>query len=290
MTRKIIEFILKVSVIISLRINNYRIVVVTGSAGKTSAKKAITLVLKKKYKVLSFEDEGYNTELGLPLVVLGRKIPKSKFHWIILAIGAPFLALSKKEYQYLVLEMAADKPGDISYLTSFIKPNIALVTNIFPVHTLSFKNTNNIAKEKSNVFKMLGAGDKAIINNDDLLVRRMLVPGEAKKIVFGRGEGDVIVISQEISKNQTMNIFDSKEMGRMKIKAGSFGDHILYAFAAAIAIGISEGIPKEDIILALESYKNVPGRMNLISGIRGSIILMTLIMLIRLQCGWHSIH
>ncbi len=93
------------------------IIGITGSFGKTSTKEAIALVLKKKF-FLRASPKNYNNEIGLPLTIINAKSQgKSIFGWLkVFLKGILEIIFPIKFPKILVLEMAADKPGDIKYL------------------------------------------------------------------------------------------------------------------------------------------------------------------------------
>lgn len=270
--KKVVEKIFQIASRIAIRRNHYRIVAITGSAGKTSTKKAVILVLKSKYSVLAHEDEGYNTELGMPLTLLEKKTPQRKVGWVFLAGLSLFYALKKRPYRYCVLEMAADKPGDISKLTDFVRPNVSVVTNVFPVHLLNFKTVENIAHEKSKILDPLGEGDSAILNADDPRVAEMKVSRSATKTFFGKKNAEISILGQEIEGTSSINRFliDGTEL---RIRVNAVGEQLLYIFGAAAAVGIAENIPLAQIEEALNKFQPVPGRFTLIPGLKESLII-----------------
>lgn len=269
--KKIANKILNFSAKLAVKRNNYKIVAITGSVGKTSTKKAITRVLSSKFKVLSSE-EGYNTELGLPLILLEKKVPKNNLGWFLLLLISPIVAMKRRDYDYCVLEMGADSPGDIEYLTKIARPNIAVVTSVFRVHLVEFKDIEEIAKEKVKILSRLNDTDVAILNIDNKYVAEMKVPEGAEKVTYGKGSNDVKIIKQDFTVKGSDNYF-SVGGKDVKIHSISLGGHILYTFAAAIAVGISQDIEIEKIIKALESFEPVKGRLNVIKGLRESTII-----------------
>ncbi len=269
--KRIVKKILKFSAKIALKRNNYKIIAITGSAGKTSTKKAISLVLKKRFKILSLE-EGYNTEFGLPLVLIGKKVPESKLGWLPVVIIAPFLALKKRDYDFCVLEMGADRPGDIEYLASIAKPDIAVVTNVSGAHLEEFKTIENVAKEKAKLLSRLTNGGYAAINADDKYAGKMKAPETTTKVTYGRNSEEIKVIGQDFGEKGSANRFSV--YGRdLEIKTRSMGEHILYVFAAAIAVGVINKVDIPDIKKALEGFEPARGRLNILKGLKNSIII-----------------
>lgn len=272
MIKKIANIILRVSAKIAIKRNSYKVVAITGSVGKTSTKKAISLVLESKYSVLLSEVEGYNTEIGVPLTLIQKTVPRNKIGWFFLIFVSPFLALKKRSYDFCVLEMGADKPGDIEYLTSIAIPDIAVVTGVFGVHLVDFKNIEEIAKEKEKILSRLDYGGIAVLNADNEYTSKMKPPKCAKIVTFGKKSTEVQIIKQDFNEKISLNHF--KVQGNdIVIKLSALGEHILYIFAAAIAVGISQKIEVEKIIKALEDFKPARGRLNIVEGIDGSTII-----------------
>lgn len=272
--KKIAQKILKLSAKLTVARNKYKTVAITGSVGKTSTKKAVSLVLSKKFNVLS-SDEGYNTEFGLPLILLQKSIPKNKLKWFFLILISPFLALKKRNYDFCILEMGADKVGDIDYLTDLARPNIAIVTNVSKVHLESgqFIGLEDIAREKEKILSRLRKNEVAILNTDSEYIAKMKPPDGTKKITFGKKSTDIQIIGQDIRKAGSLNKFQIKGKDIIIIKSPAIGEHILYIFASAIAVGISQGIALKDIIQSLESFESVKGRLNIIKGLKSSTII-----------------
>lgn len=134
------------------------IIAITGSAGKTTAKEAIYTALNAEPKFRGQVARSFgnlNTEFGAPLAIAGLKFnePK-KWQWLmilpIFKIKCLLILLRLVSYpKILILELAADKPGDIKWLTGYIQPKIVIVTAIGPAHLQSYPSIEAIAKEKS---------------------------------------------------------------------------------------------------------------------------------------------
>ncbi|MEA3398718.1 MAG: Mur ligase family protein, partial [Patescibacteria group bacterium] len=124
--KKIIQIKLKILARLILAKYKPKIIGITGSVGKTSAKKAVYVVLKNKFKVRR-SSKNYNNEIGVPLTIIGFDSPgRSIFGWIKLLIKVIKLLLIKDpEYpEILILEMGVDRPGDMDYLNSIVKCHI----------------------------------------------------------------------------------------------------------------------------------------------------------------------
>src|SRR3989344_5394923 len=91
-----------------------KIIAITGSVGKTSTKDAVFTVLSK-FKIVRKSQKSFNSEIGLPLTILGSQNGwDDPFIWLENIIHGFYLILWKRSYpEYLILEVGAGKPGDI---------------------------------------------------------------------------------------------------------------------------------------------------------------------------------
>jgi len=258
-----------------------KVIGITGSIGKTSAKEAVFMVLKNKYKVRR-NIKNYNNEIGVPLTVIGAESGgKSMIKWMKIfykAVGL-WLKRDKKYPEVLILEMGADKPGDIKYLTDLVKPNIGILTKISPVHVESFGSIEAIAREKSILIKKLTADKIAILNFDDENVKNLNDKTKAKVISYGYSKDcDVRVVGADISieygKVKGISFKLSYEGSTVPMFLPQvIGFHQLYAAMAGAAAGIALGMNMVDISQALKIYRAPKGRMQIIEGINDSLII-----------------
>lgn len=291
MIRKTIQYILKLLSIAILKKYNPKIVAITGSVGKSSAKEATFLVLNGAFpgKVRSTE-KNLNTEIGVPITIIGcKEANRNLFLWIVNFFLAIKLILFKdKNYpEILVLEMAADKPGDIKYLTSFAHPDVSVVTAIgeMPVHLEFFIERDKYLNEKASLVKDLKYNGVAILNYDDLSVRefRDRVPSGRNRIYYGFQEGADVRISdfsynipqscQEIEKSgMEFEIEYEGELVASKIKK-TLGIPPLYAVLAGIAVGVAFGVKIKDSARFIEEFSSPKNRLEILKGIKNSIII-----------------
>src|SRR3990167_7265829 len=142
------NFIIKILQFLAKRVvKKYHpiIIAITGSVGKTSTKEAIFAVLERKLKVRKNQGN-YNTEIGLPITIIGSCCAgKNPFKWLSIYFKAIGLLLIKRKYpEVLVLEMGADKPGDIAELVDIAPPTIGIITAISATHTEKFKTISAV--------------------------------------------------------------------------------------------------------------------------------------------------
>lgn len=256
-----------------------KVVGITGSVGKTSAKEAVFAVLSVKFHVRQ-NLKNYNNELGVPLTIIGSESAgRNLAQWIFVFVKAIKLILIKdKEYpEVLVLEMGADKPGDISYLVNVVKCDVAVVTKVGPTHLEFFGSVENVAKEKQEIVASLKREGTAVLNYDDPLVRKMEKKTKGRVIFFGQTEA-AQVYSIDLSGQE----FDLSGL-KFKINYGGsavpvfmpgvIGRHQINTGLIGAAVGISFGMNLIDCVAGLKNYHNPKGRMSVISGIKNSLII-----------------
>lgn len=265
-----------------------KIIAITGNVGKTSTKDAVAAVLKSKFSIRESQ-KSYNSEIGVPLTIIGAETGWHKPSKWLAAIfkGAVLLTKKKKYPDILVLEMGADRPGDIERFAGWIKPRVVVVTALgeIPVHVEFFSGLEAVAKEKSKIIRPLGNDDWAIFNNDDKSVSEMRDKTKAGVLTFGMGEGADILGSNYhiIYRKDEKTGLETPEGITFKTDfkgssvpvrlANTFGRHHVYAALAALAVGISQDLNLVEISEALSLYSAPPGRLKLIEGIKNSWIL-----------------
>ncbi|MAF20162.1 MAG: hypothetical protein CMI55_00580 [Parcubacteria group bacterium] len=284
----ILQYILKILAKMIIWRYGPEIVAVTGSVGKTSTKEAIYRVLKGQFRVRQ-NIGSYNNEIGTPLTILGFETGgHSLFSWLKIFLRAITIVFWQKDYpEILILEMGVDKPGDMEYLTSFIPVKIGVITAIgqFPVHLEFFPEKGRLVEEKSLLVKSLTKGGLAVLNYDDLTVRMIGADlAEATKTVkYGFGQGADFKISnfqfsltsQELKKQDLGISFKLEYQGSIvPIRlVGVLGKQQAFAAAAAAAVGSYFGLNLVEISTALKKYRSLPGRVNLLKGIKQTWII-----------------
>ena len=276
---KVLQKILKFFAEKTLKKYQPKVVVITGSIGKTSTKEAIYSVLSGKFKTRR-SIKNYNNEIGVPLTILNCDSgEKSLWKWIRIFIKAIILNILKdKNYpELLVLEMAADKKGDIKYLMDIIPRKllkVAVLTAITPVHLEFFETVNNIFEEKTTPFSYLGGEELAVINMDNCDVYRVKQKINSKLLTYGLSKDADINIT-EIKHNNSglefkINYKDETISSELK---DAIADYQLYPLLASIGVGTYFSLELDEMIRFLKSYKILSKRMQKFEGIKNSIII-----------------
>jgi len=288
---KILEKLLKFFAEKALRKFKPRIVGVTGSVGKTSTKEAIFTVLSAKYRTRKNE-KNYNNEIGLPLTVLGIEGGGGSFwKWmaaLLRAIRVVFFTRRESFPEILVLELGADRPGDIKYLVNFLRPEVGVVTTVGVSHLEFFKNKKNIVGEKSFLVRALKKEGLAVLNFDDKEVQEMAEGTKARKIFYGFSEDADVRASDiffgyekskdqyggDISKIKGISFKLSYEGTTLPLRLiRSVGRPQIYSVLAAAAVGIHFEMNLLEIAEALKNFQAPAGRLNLVEGIKNTVII-----------------
>ncbi len=274
-----------------------RVIAITGSVGKSSAKEALRAVLSPHFK-LRASKLNYNTEFGVPLIILGERSPgKSLFGWWRLFNRAKRLARGgATDYpEVLVLEMGSDKPGDIEKLVKIVRPDVAIVTDVSGSHLHNFKTLKMVAQEKSVLVRALKSEGLAVLNADNELVREMRDVAPGRVLLYGFNEqaevkglnikpSKSIAFTKEMDPEMDLLARDGLAFGTafaLTHKGESvtvnlprvLGKQNAYAALAAAAVGIDWGLALDKIAQALLDFVPAPGRMNLIAGIKQTLII-----------------
>ncbi|MEJ8571854.1 UDP-N-acetylmuramoylalanyl-D-glutamyl-2,6-diaminopimelate--D-alanyl-D-alanine ligase [Microbaculum marinum] len=146
-----------------------KIIGITGSVGKTGTKEALRLALSRSGRTHA-SAASYNNHWGVPLT----------------------LARMPADTEYGVFEMGMNAPGEIAALTEQVRPEIAIVTTVEPVHLEFFGTVEKIADAKAEIFEGLGPGGIAVLNADNPQFGRLAEAARscgARIVTFGEADG-----------------------------------------------------------------------------------------------------
>lgn len=271
--KKAYQLILRNFVIRYLKRNKLDVVAITGSVGKTSAKEAIYQVLSAKYKVGKTKDSK-NDEVGVPATILGLKIERFPFGWMKnILLGFFKSSLVKNKLDKIILEMGADRIGDIKYLTSFIKPNIAVVTRVACAHLEFFCSLENVAQEKGTLVEALDSKGWVILNYDDPNVRKMNDRTKAKVFYFGLDKNSDLYADEIKSGIGGIDFKVHYKKESVNVHLDIIGKHLIYSALAGIACGLVSGMEFKETTKAVAGFQTEKGRLDLVQGVKGSMII-----------------
>ena len=217
------------------------VVAVTGSNGKTTVKEMLSSIFAQACEgdcVLSTIGN-LNNDLGLPLTLLRLR----------------------KSHRYAVTEMGMNHPGELTYLASLARPNVAVITNAAAAHLQGLRSVEGVARAKSEIFSGVEAGGTAIINDDDEFALLWREIAQALKIVgFSLQQDSDVTANYDLYKDHS-DVDIHTPWGDASCRLALPGKHnVANALAAAAAAG-AVGISLADIVKGLESWQGVKGRL-----------------------------
>lgn len=280
--KNIVVAILTAEAKLLLRRKNPTIVAIAGSVGKTSTKDAIYAAIKDSVPARKSQ-KSFNSELGVPLTVLGLQTGwDSPFHWLWNIVDGGFTALFASSYPaVLVLETGVDTPGDMDGLTAWLKPDVVVMTRLpdIPVHVEQFKVPQDVVDEEMKLIHNMKASGVVVYNNDDPIIQRELKNVRQKSIGYGRFlatdvtiKKDQIYYKNDVPVGMTFDVSHDGESQQVKIP-GIVGLQHSYGSAAAVAVASHLGVPLTAATAGLTNHKTPPGRLRILSGIKGSILI-----------------
>ncbi len=260
------------------------IIGITGSVGKTSARQAVFCVVKEQFRAFT-PVKNYNNLLGLPLGILMSESPgKSFLGWLrVFARGMKLIVLTSRYPEVLVLEYGIDRAGEMEKLLDVAKPKIAILTNIGQSHLENFDSQEELAQEKA---KLLWGTiqDGTIIWNAGCKV----VAGEATKVLeerkdlkslsyslFEARDADVRAddVSVYFSPNLSTEVVVMTPTRVPNFKLSCIGTPHVLAGIVAVAVAETLNISSEAVKVGLTDYKPLPGRLNVLTGVKKSLII-----------------
>lgn len=259
-----------------------KIIAITGSVGKTSTKDAIYSALKDSVHARKSQ-KSYNSELGVPLSVLGLENAwNSPIGWIKNIFDGAYIAFFAKDYPaVLVLEMGVDRPGDMKRLMAWARPDIVVLTRFpdVPVHVEYFETPEAVIDEKMQLVRALRPEGVIIYNNDDELVRRAAEDALQKSFGYSRYSpshftvtDDAILYENKVPVGMTCTLQHFDETIEFVIR-GALGVQHAYGYAAALAVAAQLDISLATAAAGLEKHVPPRARMRLIPGQSDLVII-----------------
>lgn len=257
-------------------LNRYRplIIGIAGSTGKTMTKDAIKLSLEADLHVRAAAGS-YNTPIGVALNLLGLTARQARRHWIRLLAGSRIKELTEEEPNLIILELGADRPGDIDFLANKLPFTIGVVTNVQSTHLRLFSNLDMVAHEMMSLVVDLPPTGHAVLNADDPQVSGMVEHSRAPAIFFGEGKGADV----RLLRAQRLN---SHGFACEIAIAGAIHElhlphvvarHQLSNVLAALAVAVALEANIKEAFRRLPALLPPPGRMRLLAGRNGSRLL-----------------
>jgi UDP-N-acetylmuramoyl-tripeptide--D-alanyl-D-alanine ligase len=212
------------------------VLALTGTNGKTTTKELIHAVLSQKFNVLSTKGN-LNNHIGVPLTLLNLK----------------------KEHDFAVIEMGANKRGDIKELCDIADPDYGMITNIGKAHLEGFGDIESVLQTKTEIYQHIrNKKGKIFINTDNLLLKEK--GNDLSHESYGFNSGNLRgrniqvnpFLSLEIISFNRENVENSEE--KIQIQTHLVGTYNAENILAACCIGNFFGVENQKIKSGLENY------------------------------------
>lgn len=226
------------------------VVAVTGSNGKTTVKEMINAILSEDAEVLATWGN-LNNDIGAPLT----------------------LFRLNQRHGFAVVEMGANHPGEIRWLSRLARPTVALITQCAPAHLEGFGSVAGVARAKAEIYEGLAPDGAAVINRDDDYADLWWDAAKAnRRLAFGLDENAAVTavdVNADPERGQTRFTlcFNGAETD---IKLGLLGRHNVLNALAAAACCLALNVPLARIRAGLEKTRAVKGRLQPKQGLKGA--------------------
>jgi UDP-N-acetylmuramoyl-tripeptide--D-alanyl-D-alanine ligase len=221
-----------------------RVVAITGSNGKTTCKEMVAAILGQVGSVRATQGN-LNNDIGMPLTLL-----------------------RARDEDWLVLEMGANHPGEIGYLTDIARPQAALITNAGRAHLEGFGSVEGVARAKGEIARGLPPDGTFVVPGDSPWIGlwRDLAQGR-RVLTFGLDpscevRADPAAVTGDWGEAGFATRFDADVAGqRCTLTVALAGLHNIRNALAAAALATALGIGPEAVSAGLASLRPVPGRL-----------------------------
>lgn len=228
-----------------------RVIGIAGSNGKTSVKEATASLLQHMAPTLK-TDGNLNTETGLPITLLQLTA----------------------EHQFAVLEMGAQRVGEVALLCRIAPPSLGVVTVIGPEHLEFFGSMANVVRGESEVVRALGDDGIAILNHDDKLVRKMAKVTRGRVLTYGHAPA-VDVRARHVHgdplRGVRFTLCYGEEHARVCLNIP--GEHAVTTALAAAAIALACGMSIQTVAAGLAEVRSAKRRGEVRPGINGTTLV-----------------
>lgn len=217
------------------------VIAVTGSVGKTGTKEAMRLVFSRQAPTHAAV-ASYNNHWGVPLT----------------------LARAPRDAYYGIYEIGMNHACEIVSLTKLVRPNIAVITTVAPVHLEFFRSLADIADAKAEIFEGIEPGGTIILPRDNSCFDRLKLHASASQagriLSFGEGEGADIRALNITATSEYSDVTASVLGRRITYRIGSPGRHTAQNSLAVLASVFAAGADVEAAARALIDLTPPAGR------------------------------
>ena len=223
-----------------------RLVGITGSNGKTTVKEMTRSILEQAAgadNVLSTKGN-LNNDIGMPMTLLSLR----------------------ERHTFAVIEMGANHPGEIDYMTHIARPHVAVITNAGPAHLEGFGSIDKVASSKAEIYSGIIKGGSAVINADDRYADYWKgvcdeLGADKRVLTFSMRDKSADVYATVAHTNGNTEIQISTPLGNAGVELAVPGEHNVMNALAATAVAVALDVSLDNIIQGLKDFGGVPGRL-----------------------------
>jgi UDP-N-acetylmuramoyl-tripeptide--D-alanyl-D-alanine ligase len=228
-----------------------KVIGIAGSNGKTSVKEATASLLGNMASTLK-PAGSFNTEVGVPLTLL-RLSP---------------------DHRFAVLEMGAQRVGEVALLCRLAPPHIGVVTVVGPEHLEFFGSMENVIRAESEVVDALTEDGIAVLNDDDGEVRKMAQRAKGQVVMYGHRPA-VDVGAHDVTGNPLTGLhFTLRYRGEgARVALRIPGKHAVSVALAAAAVALSCGMNIQAVAAGLGELRPAKRRGEIKQSINGSVLI-----------------
>ncbi len=177
-------------------------------------------------------------------------------------------------HRYVVLEVAIDRPEQMSAHARSVAPHIAVWVSVARTHTMHFRDIEAIATEKSKLVEGIVRGGIAVLNDDNEYIRQYQPPRTIETLYYGRTERSRCTPSNVSSLWPRRLEFDVSSQGaQFHVETRIVGEYWLASILPALAVGQICGIPLKAVVAAVSQFEPLPTRMSPVTLPNGATLL-----------------
>ena len=217
-----------------------RVAAVTGSSGKTTVKEMLASILRTQGDVLATRGN-LNNDLGAPLTLLQL---------------AP-------QHQSAVIELGANRVGEIAYTVALTRPQVAIITNAGTAHVGEFGGQDKIVLAKGEILEGLAADGVAILNRDDKAFDTWQARADGRRVSsFGLHDVRADFHTSDVKRDARgcPGFTLQGPAGEAAVQLNLLGEHNVTNALAASAAAHALGVPLDGIVSGLQNLQPVKGR------------------------------
>ncbi|MEP6993862.1 MAG: UDP-N-acetylmuramoyl-tripeptide--D-alanyl-D-alanine ligase [Acidobacteriota bacterium] len=215
----------------------FRLVAITGSAGKTTTKEFAAAILARRFAVEKTPGN-QNSQVGFPMSIIN--LPRNP--------------------EWMVGEMGLSEPGDLAKLSRAFEPDVAAILRIAPAHMEFFESLDAVADAKAEVLQGLKPGGTLVANADDPRVAAIAARFEGRVVRFGRTEAADVTAHGIDSRAEGSRFVLKTLEDEVPVDLPVNGLHQVDNFLAAAAIALAVGASAADCAAAASELRAGPHR------------------------------